>query len=154
MTGCMSLEVTVFFDDTRTVPFGTKTAARGLPVTTSRLELLRLVGVPMNIGLGSFSFSSSLPGSGCAPSGAKARTNNSEVTRMRLVIEVFRTGSRRVQVERVARPGSARGRIHATGNLTPVAEVRARPEVRGLIGPPALVAPTGRDQRGSSHPLR
>ena len=87
MTGCMSLEVTGFFADSRTVPFGTKNGGRGLPVIGPRLALLMLVGVPMNIGLGSFSFNSSLPGSGCAASGVKARANNSEQASVRLVIE-------------------------------------------------------------------
>src|SRR5215212_1963177 len=44
------------------------------------------VGVPMNIGFGSFSFSSSLPGSVWAPSGANAKTSNSELMNMRLVM--------------------------------------------------------------------
>ena len=45
--------------------------------------------MPMNMGLGSFSFSSSLPGSGCAPSGARARANNTEHASVRLVIEIL-----------------------------------------------------------------
>ncbi len=43
---------------------------RDLPVTASRFGLLMLVGVPMNIGFGSLSFSSSV--ACCAASGASA----------------------------------------------------------------------------------
>ena len=47
---------------------------RDLPVTTSRFALLMFVGVPMNIGLGSLSFSSSLSGPCPAWAGASMAT--------------------------------------------------------------------------------
>ena len=53
MTGCLSLDVTGRFSDSSLVPTGTMNGPRDLPVTTSRFELLMLVGVPMNIGFGS-----------------------------------------------------------------------------------------------------
>ena len=76
MTGCMSLEVTGFLAERSFVPLGTKNGPRGLPVTASRFGVLMLRGVPMNIGLGSWSFSSSLLGSwdwACAGTTAAAR---------------------------------------------------------------------------------
>ncbi len=60
MTGCVSLAVTGRFSESSFVPAGTMNGPRDLPVTASRLGLLMLVGVPMNIGFGSFSFSSSV----------------------------------------------------------------------------------------------
>ncbi len=60
MTGCVSLAVTGRFSESSFVPAGTMNGPRDLPVTGSRLGLLMLVGVPMNIGFGSFSFSSSV----------------------------------------------------------------------------------------------
>src|SRR4029078_13699167 len=89
MTGCMSLDVTGFFSDSRTVPLGTKNGGRDLPVTVSRFALLRFGGGPLNMGFGSFSFSSSLVGSGCAASGARAKRVSSEAVRMRLVIQIL-----------------------------------------------------------------
>src|SRR5688572_15498038 len=47
------------------------------------------VGVPTNMGLGSFSLSSCLFGSCCAASGAKVKQNNSEIASVGLVIEVL-----------------------------------------------------------------
>jgi len=61
-----------------------------LPVIGSRFALLMLVGVPMNIGFGSFSFSSSLPDPGCATSEVIARATNSVQVSARMVIEFLR----------------------------------------------------------------
>ena len=43
----------------------------------------------MNIGLGSFSFSSSSPAGAWAPSGARAKTNDTEQARVRYTIEIL-----------------------------------------------------------------
>src|SRR4030042_523384 len=72
MTGCMSLAVTGLFRETSFVPAGTKNAPRGLPGIFSRLGLLMFRGVPMNIGLGTWSLGSSLPCSWAGTAWAEA----------------------------------------------------------------------------------
>ena len=48
-----------------------------------------LVGVPMNIGLGSFSFSSSFPAGAWAPSAARVKNTNAELAKNDLIMEIL-----------------------------------------------------------------
>ena len=66
-----------------------------------------LVGVPMNIGLGSLSFSSSLLGSVCAARVPSVSANMRAVTKARLVIRYPFSLVRSPILHRPARPGSA-----------------------------------------------
>jgi hypothetical protein len=47
------------------------------------------VGVPTNMGLGSFNVSTSLVGSGCAASGASVKENSSEHASVRVVMAIL-----------------------------------------------------------------
>ena len=71
MTGSLSLAATGLPAESRAVPAGTMNGPRGLPVTVSRLGVRMFLGVPTNIGLGSWIFRTSLPGSWAAAAGGQ-----------------------------------------------------------------------------------